>query len=175
VLASVAPYRAEGLDWFAGMGQDNITEFSAALAGREVMQQFVEAATPDMMALDVKTLVQAFSSLLCPADAAELTEAYGEFALSRIRGGIQASPEGWVDDDIAFTTSWGFELDRIRVPVLLLHGEQDHAVPFAHGKWLAAHIPNVEARLLPDDGHLTLFTRRIPDVHAWLLGQWSNA
>jgi hypothetical protein len=29
-------------------------------------------------------------------------------------------------------------------------------------------IPGVEARLLDDDGHLTLETNRLGEVHAWL-------
>jgi hypothetical protein len=38
----------------------------------------------------------------------------------------------------------------------------------AHSRWLAERLPNVDLRLSAEDGHLTLITRRVPEVHAWL-------
>jgi len=53
------------------------------------------------------------------------------------------------------------------VPVLLLHGRRDEAVPFSHGQWLAARIPGVEARFYDNEGH-GLRRKHIGEVHAWL-------
>jgi pimeloyl-ACP methyl ester carboxylesterase len=76
--------------------------------------------------------------------------------------------EGSWDDCWDQVTPWGFHLARIAVPVLLLHGRRDEAVPFSHGQWLAAHIPSVEAWLLDNEGHGTLRENHIGEVHAWL-------
>jgi pimeloyl-ACP methyl ester carboxylesterase len=171
-LASPAPYPAEGLDWFAGMGEDNIADTRAALKSREAHKQSAEANTAKLLAATPETLVEALRSLLCPADAAVLTTDFADFALRSVRDGIGQTRDGVIEDDIAHLTPWGFELGQIRTPVLLMHGEQDQFVPFSHGKWLASKIPNAETRFLPDDGHLTLSLRRIPEVHAWLLGKW---
>ena len=32
-------------------------------------------------------------------------------------------------------------------------------VPFAHGEWLAAHVPGAEPHLLDDEGHISLAVR----------------
>ncbi|HUY59160.1 MAG TPA: hypothetical protein VMV16_05580 [Solirubrobacteraceae bacterium] len=77
--------------------------------------------------------------------------------------------EGWWDDGVAGMEPWGFELASIRTPVLLLHGRQDRFVPFGHGQWLAAQIPDVEPRLTDEDGHLTLYENHLGEVLGWLL------
>ena len=77
--------------------------------------------------------------------------------------------EGWRDDSLAFVAPWGFEPADIRVPVLVLHGVHDLMAPPAHGRWLAAQIPGVEAEISDAEGHITLYVNRIPGVHAWLL------
>jgi pimeloyl-ACP methyl ester carboxylesterase len=172
VLASVAPYPAEGLDWFAGMGEDNVADVHAALEGGAAHERSAEASAAKLLGATTETLVKALQSLLCPPDAAVLTTDFADFVLRSVREGIGESRGGMIDDDIAHLSPWGFELSQIRIPVLLVHGEQDRMVPVSHGKWLAARIPKVEARFLPDDGHLTLSLRRIPEVHGWLLGKY---
>jgi pimeloyl-ACP methyl ester carboxylesterase len=77
--------------------------------------------------------------------------------------------DGWWDDELAMLAPWEFEFGVIRTPVLLLHGRQDRFVPFSHGEWLARSIPGVETKLTGDDGHLTLTTRHLDEVHTWLL------
>jgi pimeloyl-ACP methyl ester carboxylesterase len=171
VLASLAPYPAEGLDWFAGMGETNVTETLASLESRDACARVVEAEASQLLRGDPELLRQLLHSILSPVDAAVLTSGFANFVLGTYREGMSERRDGLVDDDMAFIRPWGFELSQIRIPVLLLHGEQDRMVPLSHGKWLASKIPNVEARFLPDDGHLTVSLNRIPEVHAWLLGK----
>jgi pimeloyl-ACP methyl ester carboxylesterase len=168
-LACPAPYPADGLDYFAGMGETNVELVRAALKGRDACAECVEAdpllrATPE-------TLAQSLPTLLSQADAEVLATDFADFVLRTIRDGCGESRDGWVDDEIAFVKPWGFELSEIRIPVLVMHGGQDLMVPFSHGKWLASKIPNAEPRLLPEDGHVTLSLSRIPEVHAWLLSK----
>jgi pimeloyl-ACP methyl ester carboxylesterase len=168
-LAGVAPYPAEDLDWLDGMGEDNLLEFGAALAGRGELEPFLRRMTDEMLAAEPNALVEALRTLLSPVDAAVLTGELAEYLLAAVRRGVDESLEGWIDDDFAFVSPWGFELRDISVPVQLWHGAEDRFVPIAHGRWLAERIPGVDAHLTDEDGHLTIQIGRIGDVHAWLL------
>jgi pimeloyl-ACP methyl ester carboxylesterase len=168
-LASPAPYGAEGLDYFAGMGEQNVEEFGVIFEGEEAHRASMERQRAELLSIEPGQLVEAWQTLLGPADR---EAAIGEFAahlLEHMRAGIGPQGDGWLDDDLAFVSPWGFDVTSIRVPVQLWHGEQDKFVPLAHGVWLAERIPDVDAHLSAEDGHLTLFLRRVPEIHAWLL------
>jgi len=169
-LASLAPYGAEGLDFFAGMGQDNVDDMRLALADEAASRAKAEKDREEMLNTPPEEMAKAMESLLTPTDAAVLSGELAGYLASSTQDGLAPGSEGWFEDGCMITKPWGFDLASISVPVLLLHGREDMFVPFGHGEWLAAHIPGVEARLTDDDGHLTLLQNRIPEVHAWLAG-----
>ena len=175
VLASCAPWNAPGLDYFAGMGQLNIDDMQLQLADPAAARAKCESDRVDMLVMTPEALTEYLNTLLTPADAAALTGELAQFLVDATRSGLAPGAEGWWEDDVALLAPWGFELESIRTPVLLRHGRQDRFVPFAHGEWLANHIPGVRAELTDDDGHLTLTERHLDQVHAWLLEHLERA
>ena len=166
-LASPAPYGAEGLDFFAGMGQVNIDDTRLSLTDEAAARAKMDKDRDEILATPLDDAARGIESLLTPADAAVLRGDLAEYLVSAEQDGLAPGGEGWWEDN-CMLRPWGFDLPDICVPVLLLHGRQDMFVPFGHGEWLAKHIPGVEARLLDDEGHLTLMQNRVPEVHAWL-------
>jgi pimeloyl-ACP methyl ester carboxylesterase len=137
------------------------------LADQDAARAKMDADREELLATSPEDAAKAIESLLTPTDAAALRGELAEYLTYSSQDGLAPGSQGWFDDN-CMARPWGFDLAGITVPVLLLHGRQDMFVPFGHGEWLAAHIPGVEARLLDDDGHLTLMQNRVPEVHAWL-------
>jgi pimeloyl-ACP methyl ester carboxylesterase len=75
--------------------------------------------------------------------------------------------DGCVDDVLALTRPWDFDVAAIRVPVSIWYGPEDALCPRAHTDWLVGHIPGAEARQLPGGHVLDLASLR--RLYAWLL------
>jgi pimeloyl-ACP methyl ester carboxylesterase len=155
-IASVAPYAAEGLDWMAGMGKENIEEFEAVLTGSSELQAFLEREAKDLGDITGDDVADALGDLASDVDRDSLTGEFAEFLAASFRRAISSGLWGWYDDDLAFFGDWGFDVAEIRVPVTIWQGEQDRMVPFGHGQWLATHVPGARARLSDEHGHLSL-------------------
>jgi pimeloyl-ACP methyl ester carboxylesterase len=169
VLSSPGPYGAEGLDFQDGMGELNTEEFDAVLAGADALEPSLRRNQAEMFSAGADGLREALITVLSPVDQEAFTPEVGEWMYSIMEEGAGTRIEGWRDDNLAFVKPWGFEPAEVRVPVVLLHGVQDLMAPPGHGRWLAARIPGVEARINDADGHLTVAVSHIPEVHAWLL------
>jgi len=168
-LAPIAPYGADGLDFFEGMGEQNIEDFEAILEGEQAHRATLERHRDELLAASPEQLVEVLKTLLGPSDRAVLTGRIAVFLLESARVAVGEDVDGWFDDEVALVQPWGFDLASIRVPVLHWHGEQDKFVPFGHGVWFSQHVPGVESHLSPEDGHITLTERRVPEVHGWFL------
>lgn len=155
-LASIAPFDAEGLDWYGGMADTGAVR-AAADGGRSARAAFEETAEFEPSSFN-------------DADYASLDGRWSalgaDVAVATARG--PAGLDGLVDDDVAFTRPWGFDVSDIRVPTLVVQGGDDRVVPLAHGRWLSDHLPNGEAWWRHRDGHIGVLDA-VPAALDWLL------
>lgn len=168
----VAPYHAKDIDWMAGMDPANVKEFEWALAGEKTLVPELEAQAEEAVAkveADPSALLDQFE--LSPADRAVLEDPRVQNTLRKsVRESFANGVWGWVDDDLAFTQPWGFDVSELTVPVEIRYGETDVLVPAGHGKWLAAHIPHATVKVDDESGHLSN-----PDQHLERLRELATA
>jgi pimeloyl-ACP methyl ester carboxylesterase len=163
-LASVAPYDADGLDFLAGMGEGNIEEFGAAIAGEKEISAALGEEAAQLRDAATADVVESMSTLLPDVDRAALAGEAGDELTAQIAEGVRLGASGWIDDDLAFVKPWGFAVEEITVPVYLWQGDKDLMVPFEHGRWLADRIPRSVAHLLPGEGHISIVLNHIDAI-----------
>ena len=153
-VAGLAPYGADGLDWFGGMGPSGVASLRAALEGIEAKERYEASSKEEDFGFT-------------PADRAALADEWSWFG-EVVGPAMEAGPEGLIDDDLAYVTPWGFDPRQIAAPILLLlHGRSDRGVPSSHSEWLARRCPSAELWLTPDDGHISILTSA-PAALEWL-------
>jgi len=153
-ISGLAPFDADGLDWYAGMGAAGEAELRAAARGREALADQLASAEfdPEMFTL---------------ADHAALASDWA-WLLEVVRPALDNGPGPMIDDDLAGVGQWGFDPRSVTGPVLFLHGEQDRMVPVTHSQWLADHCPSAVLWTRPQDGHVFVL-RSGPDALRWLV------
>jgi pimeloyl-ACP methyl ester carboxylesterase len=156
VIAGVAPSGAEGLDWMAGMGEENIAEFSAALRGEDQLRPYLLQEREQLKDITAADVAASLETLLPDVDRAVLTGEFGEDMAASFREAVRTGVDGWLDDDLAFASPWGFGLEEISVPAMIWQGSADLMVPFSHGQWLASQLPGASAHLEEGEGHLSV-------------------
>lgn len=155
-IASVAPRDGAALDWLAGMGQGNLEEFGAAMEGPGPLRALLDAEREHLEDAPAESFVDLLESLLPGVDREALTGEFAEDLAASFHEGLREGVDGWLDDDLAFISPWGFHLEEIKIPTAIWQGSEDLMVPFAHGRWLAAHLPVASAHLVEGEGHLSI-------------------
>lgn len=163
-VAGIAPWDAAGLDVMAGMGPENVEEFGLAVQGSTALTVYLEEQGDQLRSISGPDVADALGGLVPDVDKRVLTGVLAEHYADAFRKALENGIAGWHDDDLAFVRPWGFHLADITVPVSIWQGAQDLMVPFAHGSWLAAHIPGAGAHLFEEHGHLSLTVEHVPAI-----------
>ncbi|MFG2359028.1 alpha/beta fold hydrolase [Streptomyces sp. NPDC048521] len=153
-VAGLAPYGAEGLDWFAGMCDSGRASLTAAAGGRRAKSRHEAQAAYD-------------PAMFTEADHAALAGDWSWFE-DVVTPALAGGPGGLIDDDLAYVDDWDCDPRTITCPVLLLHGGRDRVAPSAHAQWLADRCRRSTLRLRPDDGHISVLSGAV-DALEWLL------
>ena len=59
----------------------------------------------------------------------------------RMRATAVDGLDGWIDDYLALSGSWGFDVGAIRAPVDVWYGSEDTNSTVEHAEWLLANVP----------------------------------
>jgi pimeloyl-ACP methyl ester carboxylesterase len=164
IIAGAAPYPAEGLDWMAGMGAENVEEFNAALAGPDALLPFMGPFREAFRDMAPAAVAEGFGDLVDEVDRASVTGGFADYLAALFHEALREGYWGAFDDDLAFARTWGFDLGSIPGSVHLWQGAHDRMVPYGHGEWLAGHCGGACPHLLPDHGHLTLVVDTFPAI-----------
>ena len=100
-LAGVAPFDADGLEFLAGMGPENVEEFGAAARSRDELEAFLERFADELSKVTGDEIAESLGDLVDDVDRNALTGEFAEDARADVpaRGVERASPAG-------STTTW---------------------------------------------------------------------
>ena len=158
------------LDFLAGMGEENIDEFGAALDGEPKLVEWMEANGSSYRTITGEELRNSISSLFSKSDIVTMQQTeFSDALAANFRSSLVKGFSGWIDDDFAFTKDWGFEFDQVKVPVAIFQGDEDLMVPGEHGRWLHKHMPHSTLKLLKGEGHLAFFSSSQDEILKFLV------
>ena len=149
-LAGIALVAQEDLDFFAGLKDDDVAEYRAALGEVDELLALMrdpthgdECCEPDRRAMATPAMHEMNAAVAA-------TTSFGLRCL--------------VDDYHADHSPWGFDVDAVTVPVVIFQGDLDENVPRGHARWLARHLRDSRLLFYPGEGHLSLVFERRDDI-----------
>jgi len=166
-LGSLAPYDAEGLNWKLGMADSNVRAYREAEDDLGAL-----IATLNEQAGRVRSNSEGLIKLLWPELDGQDKEVIGDISFRQIIARIHAealrdSADGWIDDVIALSRPWGFDLSEITVPVKLWAGSEDVFSPASHTRWLEKRIANAELEVEKGKAHFRAM-EVLPKILTWV-------
>jgi pimeloyl-ACP methyl ester carboxylesterase len=171
VFASLGPFDVPDLDFTSGRSDEFRQEvelfFDDPGAARQKYREDAARQLPEMS--DPSSWMARWGDR-AGTDAAH-SQTLAEHLAALVGEAARQGDEGWWEDWVSYLSPWGFDLNEIRCPVQLWHGEQDVAVPVAHGRWISDQLPNVESHFLTMEDHSTIEIDHYAEAIDWLREQ----
>jgi pimeloyl-ACP methyl ester carboxylesterase len=154
-VSGIGPAGADDLDFFAGMDPTEVTAWQA-YASPDVDR--------DRVLADVREWIDGIKQ------SPQLPDELKVRLVAVFTEGVRAGAGGIVDDYVALSRPWGFDLADVTCPTTVMVAEEDTSVPPAHGRWLAAHLPP-PGLFLVLGGHIDARDSLLIDLIVWTSGQ----
>jgi pimeloyl-ACP methyl ester carboxylesterase len=143
------------LDWYAGMAEFNVGMFLYAVNDPGSLEAELEKHVAQFRGNSEDVLVLAWPELVArEAKLLSNTELSRTVTQTYTRT-LRDTTHGWIDDLLALSMPWGFDLSDIKVPVELWSGSYDPLWPTAHTVWLAEHIQTCQLGAEPEGSHFS--------------------
>jgi len=151
-IFGVGPHDAPDLDVFAGLSPEDVEEWRAVRTG-----EWLDGPYYQEMVEWVETV----------SERTGIPELNREMLATSLREGLRPGPLGLCDDLFATDSAWGLDLAAVTAPTKVMIARDDVNVPPAHGRWLAAHLPNAE-EVWVDGDHFGPRDERHERLLAWV-------
>jgi pimeloyl-ACP methyl ester carboxylesterase len=168
-LVCLAPPNAPGLDWFNGMTEANVREYTTADQDEPKLVESLRLQADRARRNPASMLDKLLDQMTPPDQTAVQSSAIRRLLTETYREAMRVGPYGWIDDVLALRRDWRFEPGKILQPTLLWHGEWDNFAPVEHTRWLAEQIRHAEVRIQRDTAHFGAM-EELPAVLGWLTG-----
>jgi pimeloyl-ACP methyl ester carboxylesterase len=167
--APLGPGGISEAEFFDSMASWNVVEFQRAMTGEAALRPGLESKVRELFAAFRAPAGQPNPDQLVEQDREMINrKAIGDMLAMSIGEGIGQTVDGLVDDDLALTRPWGFDVSTIKVPVAVWYSQEDNLIPATHGNWLARTIPDTEVTLLTG-GHFAVYDQ-LDVLLSWLAG-----
>ena len=153
VLGGVAPTR--GVDAAAGGIIQLAVRLAPLLAAARVPLGVALTAAIRVVRPLAGTGLDLYAAVQPPGDRTLLARPeFKAMFLDDLLNGSRFQTSAPLSDLVLFTRDGGFSAADVRVPVRWWHGDDDHIVPFAHGRHMVDRLPDATMTVIDGESHL---------------------